>query len=381
MHIATTPMVARAPDHSPPDRAACAALCRRHVILRGDGAKGRLLHLLAVQGGTRPLAHAYHSWAMPRLLATLAGLVVAGALAQAAPASAGFTDLGWGAGPAVTDGSRWAAWRLDFGERTRLVDTWTGRVFTLSTPEVVSRPPSRGPCGLAGLGGGYVAWDCHPTSYLSGTARPPAVEVMSLSTHQRVPVRGLDALPRHLPSDAYGFNGVGSHWLSGYTVSPPIRGFFLNWRTGEIRRPPPPRSRTLVDLERPGLTFRLCQGPPTPDSGYQFEYPFGLAVRSPGRGPFGVATLRLDRCGHRSRDVARCRCSGGRLGGGLVSWVSGETIAILHARTGRRATLATAGLVASAGYAGSARATHTTRRVFLSVTGSGGWRIYAAPVR
>ena len=300
-----------------------------------------------------------------------------------------------------SDGRRYAAWQSPDRTVTRVMDARTGAVFAVRTPSTVAKPPPppppppghppvpfaapSEPCRIAGTGGGFLGWDCHPYGYISGSELPPAARVMELRTRRMRTVRGLSRLRRY-GADAYAFTGAGRHWLEGFTVkSPPIVRYLLNWRTGTVRslgradsRSRGPAPRTMVDLDRRHAVFRLCaplRRRDAPSAPYRFEAPFGLAVVR------GVDTaLRLDRCGSRSRVLVRCRCRDARLGSGLVAWHDGRHVVLHRPRTGRRVRIP----VPPHGSDGAARLALTARRVLVVVSDGppqfGRWRTYAARI-
>jgi hypothetical protein len=348
---------------------------------------------------------AYHR--AVRVAVTL-GLLAATLAAPAGAAAGSFRPLATGKTAATSDGERFVAWQSDQFARTYILDTRTGQRFQVTTPTIRYRaqpppppppgyPPPPDPeheysCGLGGVGSGLLLWDC---GFIGGAAplvTPWGARLLDLRTRTPVPVHGEAALRRRYPdAEAFGFVGVGRRWLTGYT-KPAYGGrrFFLDWRTGRVVDdgraigPSPLPGHQVRDLDNPTLNTTLCaplRRRETEAAPYRFDFPFGLSVRRPPRfGAYGA--LVLDRCGRRARTIVRWPGWGGQeLGSGVVSWQDGSRAMVLHAATGRRASVSFAGLPRGASTLPELQ--HTATRLVLSLASQGPtytWTLYTAPL-
>lgn len=297
----------------------------------------------------------------------LAGAVVA-LLAAVPAAEARFRLMDRGAGPAYTDGERYAAYQTTSGA-TRLIDTRTGRAQRIRAPSCgQSRTTS-----LTNLTNRYLIWRCGDRVWIAGTRSAAPREVI-------------------YPRDSCGRGDyeyradVGLSWLaiavSGYHYSFLC---YVNRRTGEARRESYDAS-LLPDLDAPGLEVRLCKPLQRQrsddffDPGFaQMTYakPWSIQPRARGR----AFDLVLGHCGtERVRTLVDCgsECydEQPQLSAGIVTWRDNAQVKVL--RLGARR-------IRSVDEPPSTQSPyeleHTRNRLFLTLPGRGQTtRIYAAPL-
>jgi hypothetical protein len=301
--------------------------------------------------------------------AMLAGFLVVTATAQGRSSVARAKFVGAAVAPAQTDGIRYAAFDIA-DDRTRVIDTETGRSFVKANPPTCARRTGFANLGVAGLGDGYLLWECYG-QYPYGPHLD--ARIMEIRSHRVVRPAGIDAVNQS-GSEGAGLTGIGSRWLklitSGYHYSGAPS--FLNWITGE-QRYRDGTSRQVADLSSPDLAAPLCDplerdrnpgldDPYNAEGGtykeYSYEAPFGLRHELP-------EALILDRCGsgHHTR-LSECRrgCLDAQLGAGVVTW---------SATVGRKTSVfafdATTGRERTVRFKRYGEAAHTRKRVYYSV--------------
>src|SRR5436309_1184233 len=153
------------------------------------------------------------------------------------------------AGPAYTDGSRYAVIRDGTGLRLR--DDRQARSFH------VERPAE---CQFADVGAGEVLWACEPKdSYPAPEQYPMVYDIASGVTQRAAGAEKVTERARASGADSVRFDEVGRHWIfgsiDGYRYYLP---FWLNWRTGEYREGDQGDAQSLPDLDQPELVRRMC---------------------------------------------------------------------------------------------------------------------------
>lgn len=295
----------------------------------------------------------------------------------------GFRDIGsatspYHFAPVATDGRRFAAFHPTL-ETTRVLDTRRGRSFVVPNP-------AEG-CRVTAAGAGQVVWTCEDE-------RGAAPVLLDARTRQVRRAPGLDALRTEVdalrrrvdggpPSIVY--DAVGRRWIEArveltYVGSKTFSLYstvHLDRFTGERRYDTPRSPRSYPDLDRPGLTRRLCR----PVARTRGENGSGNA---PDFEPFvfegGIALdddpseqrLLLERCGRRPVVLSRCRTASGcyspQLAGGLVSWAERRAAFLYDASSGRRvrATPAAARRNVRTGGCPRLAVAHTRMRLLVS---------------
>jgi hypothetical protein len=298
----------------------------------------------------------------------LAGVIVA-LLAATPAAEARFRLVARAAGPAYTDGERFAAYQTTSG-RTRLVDTRTGHARRIHDP---SCGPSR-TAGLASLRGGLLMWTCDDRAWIAGVRAGQPREIV----YPRGACGG--------GAEYVYLAGVGARWLavavSGYHFSFTC---YVNRRTGVARRESY-AATLLPDLDLPGLERRLCRPlrrQPSDDffdpgfAGMTYSRPWALQSRARGRS----FDLVLGHCGTaRVRTLVDCGsdCFGEqpRMSAGIVTWRDNARVRILRLGE-RRIRSVDEPTSTQSPYA----LEHTRRRLFLTLPGRGlTTRIYESPL-
>jgi len=278
-----------------------------------------------------------------RPLAIPAGVLLVLALAPAAPAATrpAFKVVATSVVPLVSDGASAAAY-MPTADTVRVIRARGGAGVTIVAP-----PPCvasiRGE-GLRAVGGGYLLYAC-PQAF-AGQPASTGYVVQSIATGEARRVTG--TLPIGDSGSPPTLDAVGSVGLGGTISNHHGDGFpfDLNWHTGmQIGWPQSPLSdRGIRDLDRPGLTRRMCAplrrtlqpavlGDTQPGvfRPYLYSRPWGVgfvATRSDRR-----PRLVLQRCGSTRRTtLAAGPVSQLGGGGGVVTWVSvGPKRLALHA--------------------------------------------------
>jgi len=337
-------------------------------------------------------------------ISLIAGIAVLSSLAPgpASAASPRFKALGPITSPAsvqpvVTDGGRFAALQPN-GGISRIVDTQRGRSYDVPTP-------GEG-CSVTAAGAGQIVWSCPE-------ARGAIPILLDARTRRLRRLPGVEAFLTEVEALRSRYDGdpasvrfaaVGRRWIEGrveftYQGSKTFsfyRTVHLDRLTGERRSDAPGSARSFPDLDRPGLTRRLCR----PLSRTPGDNPSGNA---PAFEPFtfesGVALdvdpseprLLLKRCGRRPLVLSRCRRSSGcyseQLGAGVLTWAERRTAHAYGISSGHRRTLAPAAARRGGPTTGCGplAVAHTRTRVFVSVASGPpdtearcGWRVYAS---
>jgi hypothetical protein len=254
--------------------------------------------------------------------AAAAAALVLLALPGVAAAAPPLRYLGTGDVVPNGDGVRFMTWgqnQRDGTPELHVLDTVADRRFDTAAPRIY--------CRRTAVGAARVLWAC---GLLTPPARPDSVQmpphyVRDLRTGSLTPVAGTEHVHERFP-DGYmpSSVAVGAHWIDARAVpypvtrERPVRRFFLNWHTGEVRFPTA-RTDTVDDLNAEGLRVRLCAPLVRRDSGeyrFQFDAPLGLETRP-------AAPLRLHRCGGRPLMLTTLPLFGftpPRLSSGLVTW-------------------------------------------------------------
>jgi hypothetical protein len=233
-------------------------------------------------------------------------------------------------GHIVTDGTRWAVWRLDESS-LRLFDAKT------ATTTDVPLPPDCVAFGSAveGVGGGQAALLCQPQTAGVATRH---VLLLTLATRSFHAVPGGADPGCNAPS----VSRIGARWLVVDCLggSHETGGITVDWRTGEAPKPTAPAGRREVtSLDTASGKRTLCapvrRSRLTGEGGILYPIPLGNIVV--GNSPSG-SDIVVQRCGEaRRRTAIRCRvCSVSRGDGWVLVAVSHDAVAFRAARIGKR---------------------------------------------
>ena len=266
-----------------------------------------------------------------------------------------------------THGVRFAAWRTDQADTTRVFDASDHHMA------VVADPPG---CGAPVIGAGALLFTC--TESRPGNAA--GAWIVDLTTG-----RGRAAVPEQSrDGDFRFFTAIGRRWLQA-TLSSYHRqvSAFYDRATGEPYAGANPFGpHRQPDLDRPGLVRAICSplrapidgfedSPPEISDGYVpllFSARWALDTGPLVRSPRETSRVTLRRCGSkRYRVICRLACGSPAFIGDQVVWADGASLMTYRLSDGRRRNLRPrSGSVSGAWRLG--------RRALVIVEGAGGTR-------
>jgi hypothetical protein len=286
---------------------------------------------------------------MRHLARALAAIVMLGTVI-AAPEADAITPLrllGAAQGVVVADGARYAAYDPLPGV-TRIIDTRG------DTSRVVPLPAG---CRTAAIGAGQLMRGCDldeaECPALGRTEWPLLLDLGSGATS----VGPLSARPgcsgRYSPGQYRRLTGIGRAWIGYFATTYHVaESGFVSRADGHQMRAPT-NANQAIDLNVSSGQVPLCPPMRAEDNelidlvqdryrAFDFERPWGLTTTGGAESsPAGAGyTLRLERCGGRSKTISRCEphqnCLHPMLASGIVTWGLPLRVFALNVRTGRR---------------------------------------------